>query len=54
MIDVSPLPRGEGGESSEPGEGPLPAEPRNFGIWDYLPQRRSRYFFASFFSSWRA
>ncbi|SPE26361.1 hypothetical protein SBA2_30026 [Acidobacteriia bacterium SbA2] len=40
MIDSSPLPWGEGGESSEPGEGFLPTEPRNFGfrvksIWSY-------------------
>ncbi len=33
MIDFSPLPRGEGGESGEPGEGFLLIEPRNFGIW---------------------
>jgi hypothetical protein len=32
MIDFSPLLWGEGGESSEPGEGFLPSEPRNFGI----------------------
>ena len=32
MTDFSPLPWGEGGESSEPGEGFLPTEPRNFGI----------------------
>ena len=32
MIDLSPLPWGEGGESSEPGEGFLPTEPRNSGI----------------------
>jgi hypothetical protein len=32
MIDFSPLPWGEGGESSEPGEGFLPTEPRDFGI----------------------
>jgi hypothetical protein len=32
MMDFSPLPWGEGGESSEPGEGFLPTEPRNFGI----------------------
>ncbi len=32
MIDFSPLPWGEGGEGSEPGEGFLPTEPRNFGI----------------------
>ena len=32
MIDSSPLTWGEGGESSEPGEGFLPSEPRNFGI----------------------
>jgi len=32
MIDFSPLPWGEGGESSEPGEGFLHTEPRNFGI----------------------
>ena len=32
MIDLSPLPWGEGGESSEPGEGFLPTEPRNFGF----------------------
>jgi hypothetical protein len=34
MMDFSPLPWGEGGESSEPGEGFLPTEPRNFGIRD--------------------
>ena len=28
MLDFSPLPWGEGGESSEPGEGFLPTEPR--------------------------
>ena len=28
MIEFSPLPWGEGGESSEPGEGFLPTEPR--------------------------
>jgi hypothetical protein len=33
MMDFSPLPWGEGGESSEPGEGFLPTEPRNFGFW---------------------
>ena len=32
MMDFSPLPWGEGGESSEPSEGFLPTEPRNFGI----------------------
>jgi len=32
MIDFSPLLWGEGGESSEPSEGSLPTEPRNFGI----------------------
>ena len=32
MIGFSPLPWGEGGESSEPGEGFLLTEPRNFGI----------------------
>jgi len=32
MIDFSPLPWGEGGESSEPGEGSLHTEPRKFGI----------------------
>jgi hypothetical protein len=31
-MDFSPLPWGEGGESSEPGEGFLHPEPRNFGI----------------------
>ncbi|SPE22077.1 hypothetical protein SBA2_10019 [Acidobacteriia bacterium SbA2] len=36
MIGFSPLPWGEGGESSEPGEGFLPTEPRNFGIRDKL------------------
>ncbi|SPE26799.1 hypothetical protein SBA2_300009 [Acidobacteriia bacterium SbA2] len=30
-----PLPWGEGGESSEPGEGFLLIEPRNYGIRDY-------------------
>jgi hypothetical protein len=32
MIDFSPLRWGEGGESSEPGEGFRHREPRNFGI----------------------
>ena len=32
LIDFSPLPWGEGGESSEPGEGFRPAKFRNFGI----------------------
>jgi len=32
MMDFSPLPWGEGGEGSEPGEGFLPTEPRNCGI----------------------
>jgi hypothetical protein len=32
MMDFSPLPWGEGGESIEPGEGFLPGKPRNFGI----------------------
>jgi hypothetical protein len=32
MMDFSPLPWGEGGESSEPGEGFLPIEPLNFGM----------------------
>ena len=32
MIDFSPLPRGEGGESSEPGEGFLFTEFRNLRI----------------------
>jgi len=32
MMDFSPLPWGEGGESSEPGEGFLPTESRHFGI----------------------
>ena len=32
MINFSPLPWGEGGESSEPGEGFLPTEPRDRGI----------------------
>jgi hypothetical protein len=32
MMDFSPLPWGEGGESSELGEGFLPKGPRNFGI----------------------
>jgi hypothetical protein len=36
MIEFSPLPWGEGGESSEPGEGFLPTEPRNVGIRVYL------------------
>jgi len=31
MIDFSPLPWGEGGESSAPGEGFLPTETRSFG-----------------------
>ncbi len=35
-----PLPWGEGGERSEPGEGALPLEPRNFGI--RAQSRRSR------------
>jgi hypothetical protein len=34
MIDITPLPWGEGGESSEPGEGFLPTERRKFGIED--------------------
>jgi hypothetical protein len=42
MIDLSPLPWGEGGESSEPGEGFLPTELRNFGIRDYSRVRASR------------
>jgi hypothetical protein len=32
MIDFSPRPWGEGGESSDPSEGFLHTEPRNFGI----------------------
>ena len=32
MMDFSLLPRGEGGESSEPDEGLLPTKPRNSGI----------------------
>jgi len=32
MMDFSPLPWGEGGESSEPGEGFILTEPRNLGI----------------------
>jgi len=33
--DLGPLPWGEGGESSEPGEGFLHIDPRNFGIRDH-------------------
>jgi hypothetical protein len=36
MMDSSPLPWGEGGESSEPGEGLLRTNPRNFGIQVYF------------------
>jgi len=35
LVDFCPLPWGEGGESSEPSEGFLPTEPRNFGIRVY-------------------
>ena len=38
MIDFSPLPWGEGGESSEPGEGFLRMAPRNFGIRVYASE----------------
>jgi hypothetical protein len=42
MIDSSPLPWGEGGESSEPGEGLLHVEPRNFGMRVKTSRRISR------------
>jgi len=42
MIDFSPLRWGEGGESSEPGEGFPPTETRNFGIWVELCNLKSR------------
>jgi len=43
MINLSPLPWGEGGESSEPGEGSLPSDPRNFGIRDYRHKKSGRH-----------
>jgi len=42
MIDFSPLRWGEGDESSEPGEGFLPPEPRKFGIRDYATSKAAK------------
>ena len=47
MMGLSPLPWGEGGESSEPGEGFLRGEPRgNFGIRDWFASNYNCRFFA--------